>query len=103
MAALHMHRNQIRCLNATNKTVHLPATLLNVASRVPPAAVHALAPGIVPCSNKTINSTQRTLVVAAGSSKQSLYTQLPTRLDEPTPGFDSIASALEDLAAGAFH
>jgi hypothetical protein len=65
--------------------------------------VHALAPGIAPCSNKLINQNSRTLVVAAGSSKQSLYTQLPTRLDEPTPGFDSIASALDDLAAGAFN
>eukprot|EP00878_Enallax_costatus_P002527 GHUV01002709.1.p1 GENE.GHUV01002709.1~~GHUV01002709.1.p1 ORF type:complete len:519 (+),score=149.66 GHUV01002709.1:161-1717(+) len=41
-------------------------------------------------------------VVVAGASKESIYTQLPERLDEPTPGFDSIASALEDLAAGKF-
>eukprot|EP00775_Hariotina_reticulata_P009154 gene9154-9322_t len=41
-------------------------------------------------------------VIVAGSSKQSMYTVLPERLDEPTPGFDSIASALEDLAAGKF-
>jgi hypothetical protein len=30
-----------------------------------------------------------------------MYTQLPLRMDEPTPGFDSIPSALEALAAGA--
>ena len=41
------------------------------------------------------------LQVVQGASKSSLYTQLPDRLDEPTQGFDSIAAALEDLAAGA--
>ncbi|KAF6258072.1 3,4-dihydroxy-2-butanone 4-phosphate synthase-domain-containing protein [Scenedesmus sp. NREL 46B-D3] len=102
MSALYLHRNQIRCMCATKKTVQTPSCLLNVASRVPPAAVHALASGIAPCSSRPNNQTTRTLVVASGSSKQSLYTQLPTRLDEPTPGFDSIASALEDLAAGKF-
>jgi len=40
------------------------------------------------------------LQIAFGTSKASLYTQLPERLDEPTPGFDSIADALQDLAAG---
>lgn len=40
------------------------------------------------------------LHIAHGASKASLYTQLPDRWDEPTPGFDSIAEALEDLAAG---
>lgn len=45
---------------------------------------------------------RRVHVVAAGGSKESLYTQLPDRLDEPTPGFNSIASALQDLAAGVY-
>lgn len=40
--------------------------------------------------------------VAASLSKQSIYTQLPTHLDQPSEGFDSIQSALDDLAAGKF-
>lgn len=49
---------------------------------------------------KFVNRIRGGTLLVAGASKDSLYTQLPERLDEPTPGFDSIASALEDLAAG---
>lgn len=41
-------------------------------------------------------------IQASGTAKQHLYTQLVGPLDVPSPGFDSIASALEDLAAGKF-
>jgi hypothetical protein len=53
-----------------------------------------------------VQAVRGALQIAHGVSKASLYTQLPDRLDEPTPGFDSIAHALEDLAAGVlslFH
>jgi hypothetical protein len=52
------------------------------------------------CDAKSITSVRGQLQIVQGASKASLYTQLPDRLDEPTPGFDSIAAALEDLAAG---
>jgi 3,4-dihydroxy 2-butanone 4-phosphate synthase/GTP cyclohydrolase II len=47
-------------------------------------------------------SRPRSAPISGGSAKQHLYTQLATSLDDPSPGFDSIASALEDLAAGKF-
>jgi hypothetical protein len=50
--------------------------------------------------HRVYEDTRAMKVIVAGSSKQSMYTLLPERLDDPTPGFDSIASALEDLAAG---
>ncbi|GLI64825.1 hypothetical protein VaNZ11_008123 [Volvox africanus] len=43
-------------------------------------------------------STSRTLILARGQANSSL--QLPLDLEQPLPGFDSITSALEDLAAG---
>lgn len=52
------------------------------------------------CDAKSNTSVRGQLQIVQGASKASLYTQLPERLDEPTPGFDSIAAALEDLAAG---
>lgn len=55
---------------------------------------------LLPASNVAPAAIRGQLQVAFGSSKASLYTQLPELLEEPTPGFDSIADALQDLAAG---
>lgn len=63
------------------------------------AAGDRIAWGAAGCKQTVRGQSQ----VAYGASKTSLYTQLPDRLDEPTPGFDSIADALEDLAAGVLH
>jgi 3,4-dihydroxy 2-butanone 4-phosphate synthase/GTP cyclohydrolase II len=47
--------------------------------------------------------SQQRPVRAAGAAKQRLYTTWSdSSLEEPSPGFDSIASALEDMAAGKF-
>jgi 3,4-dihydroxy 2-butanone 4-phosphate synthase/GTP cyclohydrolase II len=56
----------------------------------------------LPPGRAAVRPAQRS-VAAGGAAKQRLYTAdsgLP--LDEPSPGFDSIASALEDLAGGKF-
>jgi len=67
------------------------------ASRVQLPPVSLSRPGAAPQANKP-----RSAPIAAGSAKQHMYTQLAASLDAPSPGFDSIASALEDLAAGKF-
>lgn len=72
------------------------AATISSSARESRTAGDRIARDVAGCSR----TVRRQLQVAHGASKASLYTQLPDRLDEPTPGFDSIAEALEDLAAG---
>jgi hypothetical protein len=79
----------------------LPPATISSSARESRTAGDRIAWDAAGCT-KTVRGQ---LQIAYGASKASLYTQLPDRLDEPTPGFDSIAEALEDLAAGriSFH
>ncbi|GIL76407.1 hypothetical protein Vretimale_5962 [Volvox reticuliferus] len=63
-------------------------------------------PGVLwPCTSfrhhEQLNMpASRTLILACGQANSSLRLPLDLDLEQPLPGFDSIASALEDLAAG---
>lgn len=104
MATLHCSSHALAAPRRLSRVPSSHSSGRRCLSRAPPAgSLRVLARPTPPqpdCAPGARPSLRRIGVIAAGSSKQSLYTQLPQRLDEPTPGFDSIADALEDLAAG---
>ncbi|GBF88953.1 bifunctional riboflavin biosynthesis protein, chloroplastic [Raphidocelis subcapitata] len=62
----------------------------------------AAAPAAAAPLQRATRPARRAAPLARGAAKQHLYTAAPGALDAPSPGFDSIAAALEDLAAGKF-